>query len=49
MYFENEALNGTDRLLLAVDEKARKRLVVDFQDRDGVPQGDFPIVLAKVT
>jgi protocatechuate 3,4-dioxygenase beta subunit len=49
MYFEHEKLNEEDRLLLAVDEKARKLLVVDFQDKDDVLQGDFPIVLAKVT
>lgn len=49
MYFEHEELNEKDRLLLAVDEKVRKLLVVDFQDKDGIPQGEFPIVLAKVT
>ena len=49
MYFANEKLNEKDRLLLAVDEKARKLLVVEFQDKDGIPRGDFPIVLEKVT
>ena len=48
MYFAGEELNDTDRLLLGVAEEDRKRLVVDFQDVDGTPQGDFPIVLAKV-
>jgi protocatechuate 3,4-dioxygenase beta subunit len=49
MYFANEKLNEKDRLLSSVDEKARNLLVVDFQDKDGIPQGDFPIVLARVT
>ena len=49
MYFANEPLNETDRLLLSVDEKARSLLVVEFQESDGVLRGDFPIVLARVT
>jgi protocatechuate 3,4-dioxygenase beta subunit len=49
MYFANESLNDNDRLLLSVDEEARQRLVVDFHDNDGVLEGDFPIVLARVT
>ena len=48
MYFAHESLNEQDRLLLAVDEEARKLLVVDFQDKDGILQGHFPIVLASV-
>jgi protocatechuate 3,4-dioxygenase beta subunit len=48
MYFAHEKLNEQDRLLLAVDEQARKLLVVDFQEEDGILRGDFPIVLAKV-
>ncbi|MEJ2384219.1 MAG: protocatechuate 3,4-dioxygenase [Xanthomonadales bacterium] len=48
MYFADESLNEKDRLLLSVDEEARKRLVVDFHDTDGVLEGDFPIVLARV-
>lgn len=48
MYFANEPLNERDRLFLSVEENARQRLVVDFRDRDGVPSGDFPIVLTRV-
>jgi protocatechuate 3,4-dioxygenase beta subunit len=48
MYFAGEELNDTDRLLLGVAKEDRNRLVVDFQDVDGTPHGDFPIVLAKV-
>jgi protocatechuate 3,4-dioxygenase beta subunit len=48
MYFAGEELNDTDRLLLGVAEEDRDRLVVDFQDVDGTPHGDFSIVLAKV-
>lgn len=48
MYFAHEELNEKDRLLLDVDEKARGRLIVDFQEKGGVLQGDFPIVIAKV-
>lgn len=48
MYFSGESLNETDRLFLDVDAKSRDLLVVDFQEKNGIPQGDFPIVLAKV-
>ena len=48
MYFADEALNEKDNLLLDVDEDARALLVVSFQDVDGVPNGHFPVVLAKV-
>jgi protocatechuate 3,4-dioxygenase beta subunit len=48
MYFSNEPLNGEDRLLNSVPEADRALLLVDFKDRDGVPEGDFPIVLARV-
>jgi len=49
MYFAGEELNQKDRLFLSVDENARQRLVVEFEDRDGTPHGDFPIVLRRVT
>jgi len=48
MYFAGEALNEPDALLSEVAEDARKLLVVDFQEVDGVSSGHFPIVLAKV-
>lgn len=48
MYFAGEALNDTDRLFLDVDEGKRELLVVDFHEADGIPQGNFPIVLARV-
>ena len=48
MYFSGESLNETDRLFLDVDAKSRDLLVVDFHEKDGIPQGEFPIVLAKV-
>jgi protocatechuate 3,4-dioxygenase beta subunit len=48
MYFAGESLNETDQLLLSVAEENRDLLVVDFQEIDGTPQGDFPIVMAKV-
>lgn len=49
MYFAGESLNESDRLLRDVAENKRGLLVVDFRERDGVPRGDFPIVLARVT
>lgn len=48
MYFANEILNETDRLLQSVAAGARGLLTVDFHDADGIQQGHFPIVLAKV-
>lgn len=48
MYFSGESLNATDRLLMDVDEESRDLLVVDFREQDGIPHGDFSIVLAKV-
>ena len=48
MYFAGEALNETDRLLQSVPEDARDLLTVEFHEIDDVPQGHFPIVLAKV-
>jgi len=48
MYFSGESLNETDRLFMDVDAKSRDLLVVDFHEKDGIPQGEFPIVLAKV-
>lgn len=48
MYFAGESLNETDRLLRSVAEEDRDLLVVDFEEIDGTPQGDFPIVLSKV-
>jgi protocatechuate 3,4-dioxygenase beta subunit len=48
MYFAGESLNETDRLLRSVAEEDRDLLVVDFKEIDGTPQGEFPIVLAKV-
>lgn len=49
MYFAGEALNKKDALLLEVNEDLRNMLEVDFTEVDGVSQGDFSIVLAKVT
>ena len=48
MYFSGESLNATDQLLMEVDEESRGLLVVDFREQDGIPQGDFSVVLAKV-
>jgi protocatechuate 3,4-dioxygenase beta subunit len=48
MYFAGESLNETDKLLVSVAEENRDLLVVDFQEIDGTPQGNFPIVMAKV-
>lgn len=48
MYFSGESLNETDRLFLDVDAESRDLLVVDFHEKNGIPEGDFPIVLAKV-
>jgi protocatechuate 3,4-dioxygenase beta subunit len=48
MYFAGEPLNESDALLGSVAEDSRDLLVVDFQPSDGLPSGDFPIVLAKV-
>jgi len=49
MYFAGEALNEKDKLLNDVAENDRNLLVVAFKDVDGVPHGDFPVVLAKVS
>lgn len=49
MYFANEDLNDSDKLFLSVDTEARQLLVVDFQEKDGIPQGEFSIVLARVS
>lgn len=49
MYFAGEVLNETDPLLLSVAENARNLLVVDLHEADGIANGHFPIVLAKVT
>ena len=49
MYFAGEALNEKDHLLNDVAENERDLLVVDFNERDGVLQGDFSVVLAKVS
>jgi protocatechuate 3,4-dioxygenase beta subunit len=52
MYFAGQPLNATDRLLQAVPESGRDRLVVAFRtDPDGgqgVAIGRFDIVLARV-
>lgn len=48
MYFAGDPLNDTDRLLQSVAEDARDSLIVEFHETDGVQQGHFPIVLAKV-
>lgn len=51
MYFGGQKLNDVDRLLLAVPEAERGRLVVDFKsdmnDSLGVPKGEFTLVLRK--
>ena len=49
MYFAGESLNDTDRLLRDVPEDRRGLLVVDFREEGGLPRGQFPITLAKVT
>jgi len=48
MYFSGESLNETDRLFLDVDAKSRDLLVVGFNEKNGIQEGFFPIVLAKV-
>jgi len=48
MYFAGEELNKPDKLLQSVAEDTRDSLVVDFHEVDGLPSGNFPIVLAKV-
>ncbi len=49
MYFAGEPLNENDNLLNKVTESERHLLVVDFEEVDGVLQGDFSVVLAKVS
>jgi protocatechuate 3,4-dioxygenase beta subunit len=49
MYFAGEPLNENDNLLNEVAEDERHLLVVEFKEVDGIPQGDFPVVLAKVS
>ena len=49
MYFAGEALNEKDALLGSVEPDKRDLLLVDFREREGVPHGYFPIVLARVT
>ena len=48
MYFAGEPLNEKDSLLRDVPEDSRDSLIVEFSETDDVPQGHFPIVLAKV-
>jgi protocatechuate 3,4-dioxygenase beta subunit len=49
MYFAGNALNDVDRLLLAVPEAERARLVVAFEaGTDAVALGRFDLVLARV-
>ncbi len=48
MYFAGEELNEADALLEEVAENKRELLVVNFSDVDGVPNGHFPVVLARV-
>ncbi|MGQ0800711.1 MAG: dioxygenase family protein [Pseudomarimonas sp.] len=52
MYFGGHKLNDVDRLLLAVPEAERESLVVAFRsdpgEKDGVPKGEFKLVLRKV-
>ncbi|MDX1625278.1 MAG: protocatechuate 3,4-dioxygenase subunit alpha [Wenzhouxiangellaceae bacterium] len=49
MYFAGEPLNDVDRLLQALPEDQRNRLIVDFAPRDDdAPHGTFDIVLAAV-
>ncbi len=47
MYFAAEPLNEADSLLAEVPENERGLLVVEFQDVNGIPSGEFPIVLVK--
>ena len=47
-FFSGESLNETDKLFLDVDKKSRDLLVVDFKEKNGTPEGEFSIVLAKV-
>ena len=49
MYFAGDSLNDKDRLLQSVPAGARDLLVVAFDESQAVPEGQFPIVLAKVS
>ena len=49
MYFAGEPLNEKDRLLNDVDKDKRDLLVVNFQELDGMPRGEFNVVLARVS
>ena len=49
MYFAGEELNERDRLLQSVPAEERGLLVVPFDDSKDVPEGDFPVVLARVS
>lgn len=50
MYFAGDALNDVDRLLQAIPEADRPKLVVDFAttETDVLPTGVFDIVLMRV-
>lgn len=48
MYFAGDPLNESDRVLGAVPEAERGRLVVDFAATDGDPTGHFDIVIGAV-
>lgn len=54
MYFADSALNSVDRLLLALPESEREKLVVDFQPvaggagEPGIRHGQFNIMLRRV-
>ena len=53
MYFADEELNEVDRLLLAVPEEERDKLVVSLgegrpEDDPGAQRGTFNIILQRV-
>ncbi len=50
LYFAGQELNADDRILAAVPDDERQRVVVDFSDSraDGVARGRFDLVLASI-
>ncbi len=47
MYFEGDALNQKDSILLAIPKKQQKLVVVKFQTLESVATGRFDIILNK--
>lgn len=51
VYFKDDRLNSSDRILLGLDQEERDRVIVDFKDNEtslGIKQGHFDITLRAI-